>query len=297
MENHANTSLARTFAPSDLPAGVWHADALATTAVQVQPTGDARLDAELPGGGWPVGALIEILQPEALHGEWRLVLPALARCGQGAVVLVGAPHVPFAPALAAQGLQPDRLLWVQATAPAQRLWAAEQALSCAQVDAVLLWLTPALDAHGKTPRPQHAPRQSVQGAPRSDQLRRLQLVAAEHSKLLFVVRPLQDREVASAAILRLELRMPQVLQPLPEAAQPAAEAGQPTAEAAQPAAGGQGRAGGVPLPPRGSEMALHIHKRRGPPLERTLALRAASSALECLLAAHAYALDRPSYAA
>jgi hypothetical protein len=44
-------------------------------------------------------------------------------------------------------------------------------------------------------------------------------------------------------------------------------------------------------------MALHIHKRRGPPLERTLALRAASSALECLLAAHAYALDRPSYAA
>ena len=60
---------------------------------------------------------------------WQLLLPALAQGGQGGpVVLVGAPWVPFGPALAAQGLPPERLLCVQADAPAARLWAAEQAL-------------------------------------------------------------------------------------------------------------------------------------------------------------------------
>ncbi|MBK7005083.1 MAG: hypothetical protein IPH37_07975 [Burkholderiales bacterium] len=44
------------------------------------------------------------------------------------------------PALAAQGPHPGRLLWVATTLPAQRLWAAEQALRCADVDAVLAWL-------------------------------------------------------------------------------------------------------------------------------------------------------------
>jgi protein ImuA len=31
------------------------------------------------------------------------------------------------------------LLWVSAQSTAQRLWACEQALRCAEVDAVLLW--------------------------------------------------------------------------------------------------------------------------------------------------------------
>src|SRR5438105_2978734 len=109
---------------------VWQADALAHAPQRVVATGEAALDAQLPGGGWPVGALSEILQPQGVHNEWRLLLPALARYGQGAVMLVGAPHVPFGPALRAQGLLPQRLLWVATQAPAQRLWATEQALRC-----------------------------------------------------------------------------------------------------------------------------------------------------------------------
>jgi protein ImuA len=167
-----------------LPLGVWHAHALAGASAQVLSCGHAALDAELPGGGWPVGALTEILQPAGLHSEWRLLLPALARSGHGAVVLVGAPQVPFAPALAAQGLAVQRLLWVRVQASAQRLWAAEQALRCADVDAVLLWLP-----------------QSV----RTDALRRLHVAAAGHSKLLFVMRPGQVRHTASPAVLRLLL--------------------------------------------------------------------------------------------
>lgn len=162
-------------------ADVWHANTLATSPGRVLTTGDAALDAQLPGGGWPVGALCEILQPAGVHSEWRLLLPALAHSGTAAVVLVGAPHMPFGPALQAQGLWPQRLLWVQAQASAQRLWAAEQALRCADVDAVLAWL------------PQV----------RADQLRRLQMAAAEYDKLLWVLRPEQAQHESSPAVLRL----------------------------------------------------------------------------------------------
>ena len=124
----------------DIHADVWHAHALSHAALPVLATGDVTLDAELPGGGWPIGALIEILQPPGVHSEWRLLLPALVRSGQGPVVLVGAPQLPFAPALAAQGLALQRLLWVRAVVPSARLWACEQALRCAEVNAVLAWL-------------------------------------------------------------------------------------------------------------------------------------------------------------
>ena len=225
---------------ADLPAAVWHADALAVSHAQVVPTGDALLDAQLPGGGWPVGALTEILQPPGVHSEWRLLLPALARCGSGPVVLVGAPQLPFAPALAAQGLHAQRLLWVTEPAASTRLWVAEQALRCAEVDAVLAWLPQA----------------------RSDQLRRLQMAAAEHSKLLFVLRPAQAQWDASPAALRLCV----------------APAGQ----------GAQGT-------PPGDALAVQVLKRRGPPLTQALYLTARPARLSLLLAAAKegfHALDR-----
>lgn len=166
-----------------LPADVWHADALASGRVRVVPTGVAELDAQLPGGGWPVGALTEILQAPGAHAEWRLLLPALSRHGADAVMLVGAPHVPWAPSLGAQGLAVQRMLWVRVAKAGERLWAAEQALRCAGVDTVMAWLP-------------HA---------RADQLRRLHLAAAEFSKLLFVFRTTASFEASSPAALRLSL--------------------------------------------------------------------------------------------
>lgn len=167
-----------------LHADVWPAHALSQTALPVRATGDAALDAELPGGGWPVGALTEILQPPGVHSEWRLLLPALVQGGNGAVVLVAPPQPAFAPALAALGLQPQRLLWVKAQDAGARLWACEQALRCADVAAVLAWLPQA----------------------RSDQLRRLQMAAASYSKLLFVMRPEAAQAEASPAALRLHVQ-------------------------------------------------------------------------------------------
>ena len=167
-------------------ADVWHAHALATAPLQVRSSGHAALDAELPGGGWPVGALIEVLQAPGVHQEWRLLLPALVGSGSACVVLVGAPYVPMAASLAARGLVPGRLLWVAAQDGSSRLWAAEQALRCADVDAVLLWLT-------------------ATSAIRPDALRRLHMAAADFGKLLFAMRPAQARSEASPAPLRLAL--------------------------------------------------------------------------------------------
>ncbi len=166
-------------------AGVWLADQWGTTATaRVQATGHAGLDAQLPGGGWPVGAMAEVLQPAAGLHVWQLVLPALAQATAarpGAVVLVAPPYEPFAPALRAGGLDAARLCRVQASSAAQALWAAEQALRCRDVLAVLAWL------------PQAAP----------ESLRRLQLAAAQMGQLLWVFRPAQARQQASPAPLRL----------------------------------------------------------------------------------------------
>ncbi len=165
---------------------VWRGDELGLADAQVVATGHAALDAELPGGGWPVGAMTELLQSAPEAHSWQLLLPALARAvegGTGPVVLIGAPHEPFGPSLAARGLPVEALLWVRGEAPAARLWACEQALRCAEVAAVLAWLPQA----------------------RVGELRRLQLAAAQHESLLFVFRPESAASAASPARLRLQL--------------------------------------------------------------------------------------------
>jgi len=198
----------------------------------VVPTGVAALDAQLPGGGWPVGALTEILQAPGTHAEWRLLLPALALCGSDAVLLVGAPHTPWVPSLSAQGLSWRRMLWVGVQKVADGLWATEQALRCAGVDAVLAWLPKA----------------------RADQLRRLQLAAAEFNKLLFVFRAAQAQGESSPAVLRLLLEHGPIH-----------------------SKGADG--------PSDDSLSVRLLKRRGPPLEHAIPLPLASAALVRLLAA------------
>lgn len=224
---------------ADLPDHVWRADALAAPQADTVSSGDAALDAQLPGGGWPVGALTELLQAPGVHLEWRLLLPALLRCGQGPVVLVGAPTLrsvallPFAPALTGLGLPWQRLLWLRA-ADAQ-LWVAEQALRCAPVDAVLVWLPQA--------RPQ--------------ELRRLQLAAAQHHKLLFVMRHSAAAREASPAVLRLQL---------------------------------------APSAIQATGVRVDILKRQGPPLDRALDIVPGPGQLARVLAAQGHAVCEPASA-
>jgi len=172
-----------------VPAGVWRASELGAAALHTLGSGHRALDRELPGGGWPRASLTEILQAEPGRHEWRLLLPALRRAAQaGPLVLIGPPHLPYLPALAGQGIAAERLLRVEAGTPAERLWAAEQALRCGALGALLLWLPQA----------------------RPEALRRLQLASAsgavEAGPLVFVFRPLAVQRESSPAPLRLSLQ-------------------------------------------------------------------------------------------
>lgn len=173
-------------APSpDEVAGVWRADQLQPTAQAVLVSGHAELDAELPGGGWPVGQLTEVLQAQPGLFEWRLLLPVLKQAvARGPLMLIGAPHLPHLPALVAAGIPAAQILRIDAQTPAERLWAAEQVLRCRDLGALMAWLPQA----------------------RPEQLRRLQLASTTTQALVFAFRPEAARHESSPAPLRLTLR-------------------------------------------------------------------------------------------
>ena len=178
--------------------GVWRgSDWHAGHVDQTWPSGHTALDAQLPGGGWPGNALVQIQQAAHSHAEWALLLPALARQAQqqgGKLVLVAPPYLPFTPALQAAGIAPQRLCCVPQLPgrSAQDLaWACEQALHCRDVLAVLAWL-PELPVAA---------------------LRRLQLAAASHGRPLWLWQGAQAGQMgqhSTPAALRLRLeRAPQ----------------------------------------------------------------------------------------
>src|SRR3954464_7223966 len=119
---------------------VWRGGRLSALACAV-PTGFDALDRELPGGGWPAGALTELLLRSTGIGELQLVLPALAALTWAGkrVVWLAPPHLPYAPALAAAGINLSQLVVVRAPGRRDALWAAEQALRAGCCHALLGW--------------------------------------------------------------------------------------------------------------------------------------------------------------
>src|SRR5882724_4572076 len=101
---------------------LWRGRELA--ASRAEPSGFAQLDAQLPGGGWPCGALSEILYARPGVGELSLALPMLARLTQSGkrVAFIAPPLIPYAPALAQAGLELARVLVIAAPEPTDALW-------------------------------------------------------------------------------------------------------------------------------------------------------------------------------
>ncbi|MDI7065596.1 hypothetical protein QMO17_30595, partial [Klebsiella pneumoniae] len=62
--------------PEDIHPALWRASQLAAGFDRVVSCGHTVLGAELPGGGWPAGALTELLTPQPGCGELRLLQPA-----------------------------------------------------------------------------------------------------------------------------------------------------------------------------------------------------------------------------
>ncbi len=164
---------------------------------RAQTTGHAALDRLLPGGGWPRGALSEILVPEPGVGELRLILPLLIDCARAGqrVALVSPPHLPYAPGLAKAGLRLEQCWIAEPESATDRVWVMEQMLRCPAVGAVAAWLD------------------------RTDERvqRRLQLAAERENQgagaIGLLLLPPSARHQASVAALRLALT------PLPEGPQ------------------------------------------------------------------------------
>lgn len=163
---------------------IWRGQASDCAAAACPSTGHAALDALLPGGGWPMAALSELLVAAHGIGELRLLWPTLARLTQSGerVVLVGPPHLPYPRAWAAADIDLSYLSLVRAEGR-DALWAAEQSLRSGSCGAVVCWLRQADDRS----------------------LRRLQVAAETGQTLAFAYRPLQEAVNPSPAALRLAI--------------------------------------------------------------------------------------------
>lgn len=162
---------------------VWRAGRSAAAEPLGEPTGFAALDALLPQGGWPCGALTELLIPADGVGELAVLMPTLARLTAAGtrVALVAPPYRPYAPSWQAAGVD---LRWLDVVDGDARnaLWAFEQCLRSGACAAVVGW-----------------PRQADAQA-----LRRLQVAADSGDCLGFVLRDRKHAANPSPAALRLE---------------------------------------------------------------------------------------------
>ena len=158
-----------------------------TSAAQtIERSGWPRLDAIMPGGGWPVGAIVELMPMATGIGELRFVLPTLAQLSRTEryVGLVSPPYIPFAPALVQHGIALERLAIIDARTSEDTLWAFEQTLRCKSFGAVLAWCSTAKDR----------------------EVRRLQLAAESGGSIGFLYRSPSAALEPSPAAIRLRLQ-------------------------------------------------------------------------------------------
>jgi len=184
---HPSKARSRRSQPGELPPeieqAIWRGCDLGQQAGRVVSTGFIALDAELPGLGWPCQSLTEVLSPQPSVLEWRLIGPALRTvvATGGNVVVVGPPMQPHLPGLRHIGIGEKHLVWVQANAPAERLWCTEQLVKSNSCGALIAWLPQA----------------------RPEQIRRLQVCAQTCEGPVFLFRPAAAQHESSAAPLRV----------------------------------------------------------------------------------------------
>src|SRR3546814_15414822 len=116
--------------PEHIHPALWRGGQIARPHRAVIPTGFADLDRELPGQGWPLGSLIELLPSQPGIGEIRLLQPALASLGsERSVALVRPPYEPYFHCWVDWRLQTRRLLWINPQTTGDSLWSAQQTRS------------------------------------------------------------------------------------------------------------------------------------------------------------------------
>lgn len=163
--------------------GVWRGREQAIQ--KTEPTGWSNLDALLPGGGWPVGAVTELIHAREGIGEFSLLMPLVSRLTQAGrrVALVAPPYLPYAHGLAGRGVRLGKVVMLNPESPDDALWAAEQTLRSNSFGLVVAWPKSVSDRD----------------------LRRLQLAAETGNSIVILYRPQRALHQASTAALRIAL--------------------------------------------------------------------------------------------
>lgn len=152
-------------------------------------TGYKSINKQLHSNGWPLGTINEFGILQHGIGELRLLMPALREAQESSqqkqLVLIAPPYLPFAPALAKEGIDIESLTIVQTRTLKDSLWAAEQSLIGNCCAAVVCWTgTHKINNH---------------------YLRRLQLAAEKTQSLSVLFRHSSCLEESSASGLRIQL--------------------------------------------------------------------------------------------
>lgn len=151
-------------------------------------SGHTALDAQLQQGGWPLDSTIELLSDGCGLGAMGLFLPAMERLSdQGRwQAFIAPPYIPYAPLLAARGIDTQQVLLVHPKNRQELLWATEQALRSTTCSAVFSWLGAQDYSYGE--------------------LRKLQLAAANGDSLAVLFRPNQACHNNAPSTLRMQMR-------------------------------------------------------------------------------------------
>jgi hypothetical protein len=165
---------------------IWTARHWQETKVPATPSEYKELDHLLPGNGWPLGAITEVIYPATGSGELRLLLPSLARISQQDdrwQLWLNCPLPPCAPALQHWGFNIQRLLLAHANKPADLCHSLEKSLQSAGCQAAVVWLEKLDKAL----------------------MRRIQLAAETARVPVFILRPTRFQDQPSVAALRLRI--------------------------------------------------------------------------------------------
>jgi cell division inhibitor SulA len=152
------------------------------------PTGYAPLDTELYQRGWPLGNTIELLSDSCGLGAMGLFLPAMKSLSEQGrwQVFIAPPYTPYAPLLAARGIDTRLILLIHPKSREDLLWSTEQALRSTTCSAVFSWLG--------------------DSEYRYSELRKLQLASAGSDTLSVLFRSTQAGKNNAPASLRLQMR-------------------------------------------------------------------------------------------
>jgi len=155
-------------------------------------TGYGLLDEILPGGGWPLHGLTEILAERVGMGALRLVLPAIAKVTsmKKKVICVDPPYVPYPSSLLSEGLDLSNFIVIEPSSKfdstdCETLKIYEDVLKFENCSIALIWLS----------------KMSFKDS------RRLQLAALSGKTWGIIFRPMDAAALSSSSPLKIGLEV------------------------------------------------------------------------------------------